>query len=203
MARPPCPTRRSKLNTRVHRSRSLAPGRVLVKPNSYFRSLNVAAALQADSTFCLCPSGDAPSFTQRLYVSILHGCIPVRVDTFLRYPADPVHVETAFPFPSLINWSRISLSISATQLLPIRSKLELARDGYPYLEREFHRLVPRLLDLEASGQARAMRAYMREVAPLLAFDSHDQTGRLNRQDAASAALYELALKIGKPLKYGR
>ena len=74
-------------------------------------SLSQAAAYQYNSSFCLCPGGDAPSFTQRLYVSILHGCIPVRIDTYLRYPPDPEGVETAFPFPNIIDWRRMSLTI--------------------------------------------------------------------------------------------
>ncbi|KAL1522004.1 hypothetical protein AB1Y20_021649 [Prymnesium parvum] len=198
---------RGELLEAVNRSRAIAPGRVLVGSTSQFSSLANAAALQLNATFCLCPSGDAPAFTQRLYVSILHGCIPVRIDTYLRYPPDPEHIESAYPFPHLIDWKKMSLTITANGRH--MSKLELAKKGYVHLKKEFSKLVPQLLALEASGEARVMRAYMRKIVPLLTFDAHSRTGELLRQDAASAAIHELAIKLGKrsvsvptPTSYG-
>ena len=80
------------------------------------------------------------------------------------------------------------------------TKESLAKEGWEYLKAEFRQIVPRLVALEESGEAGAMRTYMRHVAPLLAFDTHSKTsGQLHRQDAASAALHELAIKLGKPL----
>ena len=37
---------------------------------------------------------------------------------------------------------------------------------------------------------------MQSVAPLLQFDTHDASGELPHRDAASAALHELAHKLG-------
>ena len=174
---------------------------MLVARTSDFASLAEAAAHQYNASFCLCPGGDAPSFTQRLYVSILHGCIPVRIDTYLRYPPDPEGVETAYPFPNIIDWNRMSITISANG--GNATKESHAKSGWRYLKEQFLQIVPRLVALEASGEAAAMRAYMRHVAPLLAFDTHSKTsGQLHRQDAASAALHELAIKLGKPIPWG-
>ena len=184
----------------INQTQHLAPRRVMVGKTSGFSSLAQAAALQHNATFCLCPTGDAPSFTQRLYVSILHGCIPVRIDTYLRYPPDPEQVEYAYPFPHLIDWRRMLVSISVNN--ENATKDSLARTGFDLLKSDFLRLIPRLLALEASGGAHEMRAYMRRIAPLLAFDAHSSNGTLHRQDAASAALYELAIKLGKPLAWG-
>jgi len=185
----------------MNRSTHLAPGRVLVGRTSDFASLAVAARHQHNSTFCLCPSGDAPSFTQRFYVSILHGCIPVRVDTYLRYPPDPSGEEYAYPFPHLIDWRRVVIQLSANG--GNATKESLTRDGFRHLRGSLEALIPRLLALEASGEARAMRDYMRRIAPLLTFDTHSaSSGQLHRQDAPSAALHELAVRLGKPLPWG-
>lgn len=69
---------------------------------------------------------------------------------------------------------------------------------------QFDALVPKLLALEASGEAARMRAYMRRIVPLIAFDAHSKLdGQLHRPDAASAAIYELAARLGKPLQAPR
>ena len=67
------------------------------------------------------------------------------------------------------------------------------------LRREFASLVPRLLELEP--RAAEAREYMLSVAPRLMFDAHDRDGKLRQPDAASAALRELAVKLGyaKPI----
>ena len=67
-------------------------------------SLVSASALAANATFCLCPSGDAPAFTQRLFTTLAMGCLPVFVDLYNRYPAEPA--GPAFPFPRSIDWRR-------------------------------------------------------------------------------------------------
>lgn len=169
---------------------------------SEFGSFERVEAFLYNSSFCLCPSGDNPAFTQRLYVSIIHGCIPVRIDTFLRYPADPEGVESAFPFPHLIDWKRMSITISANggNSGPV-SKEALSKGGFRYLSREFEKLLPRLLAMEESGQVLTMRKYMRHVVPYLVFDGHNRAGRLEAPDAASAALNELAIKLGKTGAY--
>lgn len=103
---------RPKLLAAMNRSRALAPGRVMVGRVNDFRSLSAAAAHQSNATFCLCPAGDTPAFTQRMYVAMMNGCLPVRIDLYMRYPADPGGVESAYPYASQIDWSRVVVEIS-------------------------------------------------------------------------------------------
>ena len=58
-------------------------------------------------------AGDAPSFTQRFYFSLVRGCIPVRVDPFKRVRAGAGEPAAAYPFPTLIDWSRIVVNVEA------------------------------------------------------------------------------------------
>ena len=88
------------------------------------------------------------------------------------------------------------------KLGPNATKQALKKSGYQKLRAEFEGLVQRLLALEASGEATRMRAYIRQVVPLLAFDAHDvQSGVIHEQDAASAALHELAVRLGKSIPW--
>jgi len=180
---------------------------------------NVSSVAEASewarrSVFCLCPSGDAPAFTQRFYWSLLHGCIPVRVDLFQRAPPD----VPAFPFSSLINWSRAvidvgtadtltshggSSSSSGTTTTTTRSTSTTAttttsRRGTDHTtsipQGWAAGLLPLLLDLEPTAMER--RRYIHSIAHWLSFDAHGADGRLREQDAASATLYELAKLLG-------
>ena len=184
----------------------LAPGRVRVGPLQSFGSLSEAAALAARSSFCLCPSGDAPSFTQRLYVAVLSGCVPVRVDAYPRWPADPAGVESAYPYAGAVAWREFVVEVgnwSTLHAMPYRGGPSGRADEPPRraehnatfrpLLREFDELLPRLLALEPTAADRRRR--MRNAAHWLAFDAHASDGRLALPDAASAALREVAQRL--------
>lgn len=153
-----------------------------------------------ESTFCLAPAGDAPSFTQRFYFALIRGCIPVRVNPFTRHEATRHQHEEAgtstgrgeseprkppgfaYPFPSLIDWNRgIVVEVNATTA------------GY-------RSILPRLVELEERAHL-ARRYLLEEAAHWLLFDGHNDETRHNGsralplQDAASAALYTLAEKL--------
>lgn len=113
-------------------------------------------------------AGDAPSFTQRFAFVLARGCIPVRIDPFERRPGP--ELADNYPFPSLINWSRI--------VVPVDRNISA-----------YEALVPRLLELEPN--AHLVRQYMRNVAHWMLFDAGGQ-----QQDAASAALFELMTRLG-------
>ena len=58
-----------------------APGRLC---RTALTGVRYAATQSLSSVFCLCPTGDTKGLTARFYFSILHGCIPVRVDGWRR-----------------------------------------------------------------------------------------------------------------------
>jgi len=127
-----------------------------------------AGQLAASSIFCLVPTGDNKGFTARFYFVLLSGCIPVRIDCWDRRLG--FH-ETAFPFPSLINWSKLVVSASM-------------REG-KRAARESQRLFARLLSMRPS-ELLARRQYLAEVAHWLTYDQRDA-----RHDATAALLHEL------------
>eukprot|EP00966_Prymnesium_polylepis_P093186 2157453-Prymnesium_polylepis.2 len=61
------------------------------------------------SVFCLCPTGDSKGFTARLYFSLVHGCIPVRVDGHRRSTQGPN--QWRYPFPRLLDWDRLVVDV--------------------------------------------------------------------------------------------
>jgi len=148
-----------------------------------------------NATFCLCPSGDAPSLTQRLYAAVSAGCLPVVIDLYARAPLDP---QRGYPFPSLVEWSQFVVEVPANRAA--MPAIDATRRGgaeryFQALQREFAALLPRLQALES--QAPARRRYMQSIAHLLRFDSPTMDkGQPRRQDAASAAVYEIAGKLG-------
>ena len=80
------------------------PGRTAAELWLSFRGGGAAAR----SSFCLCPSGDAPSFTQRLYVAVLSGCVPVRVDAYPRWPAHGGGLRAGGPDVPRASWAEPS-----------------------------------------------------------------------------------------------
>jgi hypothetical protein len=120
------------------------------------------------SVFCLCPTGDSKGFTARLYFSLAHGCLPVRVDGFRR--ALPWS-DLALPFPSSIDWRRALLDSTVDEVLS-------------------GSLLARLLQLRASGDATARSHYVRQVAHIVVFDR-----RSGEFDAADATLRELQRRL--------
>jgi len=158
-------------------------------------SLAEAHDVARNATFCLCPSGDAPSLTQRLYAAVSAGCLPVVIDLYARAPLDP---QRGYPFPSLVEWSQFVVEVPANRAA--MPAIDATRRGgaeryFQALQREFAALLPRLQALES--QAPARRRYMQSIAHLLRFDSPTMDkGQPRRQDAASAAVYEIAGKLG-------
>ena len=121
------------------------------------------AALRA--RFCLCPTGDSKGFTARLYFSIAHGCIPVRVDGFRRPLSWP---ELAFPFPSLIDWRRVVIDVPLS---------------------DAHRLLQQLKDMPRA-EVDARLGYIQSIGHWLIFDrEHGQPG------AADAMVRELESRL--------
>ena len=194
------------------------PGRIRVgdmrhflKKSAVSTSLATSMAYEhaRNSTFCLCPAGDAPSFTQRFYQSIFAGCIPVFVDLYLRYPLDE---RRAYPYPSQICWPKFVVEVPRSRAAVLEA---VGLDGVPavplnhseqhragdafrqVLLDEFERLAPRLARLErATAQLAAAQQYMASIANLLKFDAHSAVdGRLADPDASSAALRELAVRL--------
>ena len=179
---------RLELMRAIQRHSALAPGRIRVgelselSPNGTFGGL---ARLTRRSVFCLAIAGDAPSFTQRFYFSVVRGCIPIYLGPMGGYAflgGEPTPEEPDFPFGHLIDWRRIVVVLNKTEGA-IRSSSEPSYEA----------LVARLLKLEP--QAAAVRRYMRRVAHWLMFDAHAADGTLHRQDAASAALYSIGAKL--------
>uniref|UniRef100_A0A7S4MFK4 Exostosin GT47 domain-containing protein n=1 Tax=Prymnesium polylepis TaxID=72548 RepID=A0A7S4MFK4_9EUKA len=165
-------------------------------------ALSAALGIASEATFCLCPSGDTPSLTPRLYTSILAGCVPVVIDLYARYPLD---LTRAYPFPSLIDWHRFVVEVphNRSSMPRIEKPKTVADSKQMYarfrraIEAEMATLVPRLLQLEQ--HAAEARRYMRSIAHWLRYDMHatdrGRQRRLVEQDAASAALHELALRL--------
>lgn len=243
------PMRRA-LAASMRRQSHLAPGRVVVGDMLHLLAahagtsgeqgppgasedgaptLDLAYEYSRNATFCLCPSGDTPGFTQRFYQSILAGCIPILVDLYLRYPPD--HGSSgagrdgrSFPFPSLICWPRFVIELplnrsrvlqtagllsstssgvaEAEKLLSTKTGRSSASEGlWAALEAEFEQLVPSLLRIERRA-AEAAR-YMMSISHLLRFDAHLDSGELPLPDAASAALQELAIRLGRGQDMGQ
>lgn len=181
---------RLELMRAIQRRAALAPGRIVVgelselSPNGSFGGL---ADLTRSSVFCLAIAGDAPSFTQRFYFSVVRGCIPVYLGpiggyTFLGPGTQNEPEEPDFPFAHLIDWKRIVVVLNKTTAV--------LSSGEP----SYDALVERLLKLEP--RAASVRHYMRRVAHWLLFDAHAADGTLQRQDAASAAIYSIGAKLG-------
>lgn len=121
------------------------------------------AALRA--RFCLCPTGDSKGFTARLYFSIAHGCIPIRIDGFRR----PLRwSELAFPFPSLIDWRRVVIDVPFSEVASLVSRLK----SIPQAEVE------------------ARQSYMRSIGHWLVFDRER-----GQPDAADAVVRELESRL--------
>ena len=182
---PPSPTRRlllfASVNGRKHvtrrllvdalrnQSRRLGLDRQVVLDTSHeMLTVRTAAGAAMRSVFCLCPTGDSKGFTARLYFSLAHGCLPVRVDGFRR--ALPWS-DLALPFPSSIDWRRALLDSTVDEVLS-------------------GSLLARLLQLRASGDATARSHYVRQVAHIIVFDR-----RSGEFDAADATLRELQRRL--------
>ena len=126
-----------------------------------------AAEIARSSTFCVCPTGDSKGFTARFYFSLLHGCLPVRVDGWRR---NAEIAPPTYPFPHLIKWSRIVIDLhpdnASTQLLP-------------------------LLQMPTS-EVEERQSYLHHVAHYLLYDVHAHA----HHDAPAAVINELEGRFG-------
>mmetsp|Transcript_18389 Transcript_18389/g.58587 ORF Transcript_18389/g.58587 Transcript_18389/m.58587 type:complete len:364 (+) Transcript_18389:181-1272(+) len=147
------------------RRQPLSSGRINLTQSML--SLREAAQLATRSVFCVCPTGDSKGFTARFYFSLLHGCLPIRVDGWGR---DPTLAPPAFPFPELIDWQRIVLDVPMRQI---------------------DSLLPRLLAMSPSEVDDRLR-YLWRVAPLLMYDVDDSR---SHSDAPAAFLHVLEKRI--------
>lgn len=128
------------------------------------------------STFCLCPTGDAKGLTARFYHSIVHGCIPVRVDGWRRnltvVPYHNLSARTrpgsvALPFASLIAWEDVIIDADPAQP---------------------ERLLDTLLAI-SDDEIVARKAYLARIAPLMLLEEppdhqgpdHEPQGEFSRE----------------------
>lgn len=127
-----------------------------------------AAEVARSSTFCICPTGDSKGFTARFYFVLLNGCLPVRVDGYGR---NTTLAPTTFPFPRLINWSKIII------------------DMPPHLTTPHHMatMLPQILHMSAR-EIEERQSYLRHVAHWLLFDQEDDH---SHHDAPAALIHEL------------
>ena len=92
---------------------NLASKRLLV--SSKMMEPEEAALVALNSTFCVCPTGDSKGFTARFYFVMMHGCVPVRLDGWRR---NVTRAPPTYPFPTLIEWSKIVIDMALEKLEP-------------------------------------------------------------------------------------
>ena len=92
---------------------NLTSKRVLV--SSKMLGPKEAALVALNSTFCVCPTGDSKGFTARFYFVMMHGCVPVRLDGWRR---NVTRAPPTYPFPTLIDWSKIVIDMAVEKLEP-------------------------------------------------------------------------------------
>lgn len=110
-----------------------------------FKNLQNTGLMMTNSKYCICPSGDAPSFTQRFYSSVLKGCLPIRVDPYDRLPVSPYR----YPFDWLIDWKTF---------------------GITYKSSEIHKILPDLYNLEEKGFSDKFRRHISNRVNSLSYD---------------------------------
>lgn len=118
---------------------------VIVKEMNTFKNLQNTGLMMTNSKYCICPSGDAPSFTQRFYSSVLKGCLPIRVDPYDRLPVSPYR----YPFDWLIDWKTF---------------------GITYKSSEIHKILPDLYNLEEKGFSDKFRRHISNRVNSLSYD---------------------------------
>lgn len=153
-------------HVRAAAARMDIPGDRLVLASSMM-SPPEAVELVRSSTFCLCPTGDSKGFTARFYFTLLHGCLPVRVDGWAR---NTTATPATYPFAQLINWDRIVIDVPPDRL---------------------DTLLPRLARMPAS-ELEDRQNYLRHVAHWLLFD-HDQHAH---HDASAAVIHTIQQRLG-------
>ena len=150
----------SSLNVSTH----AAGGRLLL--TSRMQGPHRAAQVALSSTFCLCPTGDSKGFTARFYFSLLHGCIAIRVDGYRR---DATIAAPTYPFPQLIDWSRLII--------------DMRPDEAPTL-------LPRLLAM-SEREIEKRQSYLQHVAHWLLFDNEEHA----HHDASAAVIHAIQSRV--------
>ena len=131
-----------------------------------------AAQVALSSTFCLCPTGDSKGFTARFYFSLLHGCLPIRVDGYRR---NATIAAPTYPFPQLIDWSRLII--------------DMRPDKAPML-------LPRLFAM-SEREIEKRQSYLQHVAHWLLFDNEEHA----HHDASAAVIHTIPWGCIKGLAY--
>ena len=129
-----------------------------------------AAAEDAlDSVFCFCPTGDSKGFTARLYFSLLHGCLPIRIDSWRRNRS--ISGPPEWPFRSSLDWSLLALDVPLEETSTLVERLI----AMPPLELE------------------QRQAYVRHMAHRLLYDAPGH----EHHDAPATFLHELHVRFGR------
>jgi len=133
-----------------------------------------AAMQMMESVFCLAPTGDSKGFTARFYYALLHDCLPVRVDGWTKRRVTAIGRDVAWPFPSLVNWSRLVVDFDGKGALNTSTT---------------HGLLPMLLSISQSEVRQRLR-YLRSISHWFLYDEPRYVGR----DAPAALIHELELR---------
>ena len=141
-----------------------AGGRLLL--TSKMQGPYKAAQVALSSTFCLCPTGDSKGFTARFYFSLLHGCLPIRVDGYRR---NATIAAPTYPFPQLIDWSRLII--------------DMRPDEAPML-------LPRLFAM-SEREIEKRQSYLQHVAHWLLFDNEEHA----HHDASAAVIHTIQSRV--------
>ena len=167
-------SRRNPARRRIIEALRNASASVVVREMHDFRSLRTATAFMRRAAFCLAPAGDTPSLTQRFPAAILSGCVPVRVDPYVRSPSA---AEELLPFHRQIDWTGRYASLALADV--------------PRAEHILRRLAPARVVPSASFRARmkydlgrdddASQLALRELR--LIVDALDAPGPVRAQDA--------------------
>ena len=94
------------------------------------------------------------------------GCLPIRIDAWRR---NATIGPPAYPFPDLIDWSRLVIDISMEEVPSLLNRLLAMR----------------------SHEIKARQAYLRRVAHWLHYDQPEYSGR----DAAAALVRQIERRL--------
>ena len=132
-------------------------------------------------SFCFCPVGDSKGLTARLFYSILHGCIPVRVDSHNRkqtihtraFRASPQFDEPArrrefaAPFQSLIEWAAVVVDVNHTEPQGLLRMLDSIPKRDVRRRQRYMANVSRLLLVDGADSALGATAFVHALQSLM------------------------------------
>ena len=105
----------------------------------------------AASSLCMAPAGDTLT-SRRTFDALAGGCVPVHVRSGFLYSLENYHFGTALPFPSSIDWQRLTLRLIAS------TPAECAVHGADWLA-AWHDQRAALTEMRRAGVA-AFRAHL-------------------------------------------